>query len=261
MHFKPKKRLGQVFLTDKNIQKKIIDCLELKSSDIILEIGAGRGEITGLIAKRVRKVYALEIDARLTEILKDNLRGSLNTEIINRDILRFSLARYFSRLNNRIKVVGNIPYYLSSPIIEHLFNFRNKINTVFITVQKEFAKRITAAPGSKDYGSFSCFVKYYANPKIIFNIKKNSFWPVPKVDSCFLRLDIRRRPALSKKNERLFFKITRAAFNKRRKTLRNSLFGIIPAKKLSSFFSKNRIDANCRPEKLTLEDFARLAKI
>ena len=182
MHIKPKKSLGQNFLVDKNIQKKIIVYLEIKPDDIILEIGAGRGELTNLIAKEAEKVYALEIDNSLCGILKENLKSYSNVEIINRDILKFNLRAYFRNLKQNLKVFGNIPYYISSPIIEHLFNYRNKIESIFITVQKEFAKRVTAIPGSKEYGSLSCFVQYYAKPKIIFNIKKASFFPVPKVD-------------------------------------------------------------------------------
>jgi len=260
MHIKPKKSLGQNFLVDKNIQKKIIVYLEIKPDDIILEIGAGRGELTNLIAKEAEKVYALEIDNYLCGILKDNLKVYSNVEIINRDILKFNLRAYFRNLKQNLKVFGNIPYYISSPIIEHLFNYRNKIESIFITVQKEFAKRVTAIPGSKEYGSLSCFVQYYANPKIILNIKKTSFSPVPKVDSSLLRMDIRRKLPLKKEQEELFFKIVRAAFNKRRKTLRNSLDGIVSSEKLKEFFDKFGIDANTRPEDFSQQDFFNLIK-
>lgn len=260
MHIKPKKNLGQNFLIDKNIQRKIIAACEFKSSDIVLEIGAGRGELTALIATKVKKIYALEIDPYLCEILKDNLKVYSGIEIISQDVLRFNLKRLFAKPKDRIKVIGNIPYYISSPIIEHLFKFKDLIDAIFITVQKEFAKRITAKEGSKDYGSFSCFVQYYTKPKVIFNIKKTCFFPQPKVDSCFLRLDLKRRLALGKEREKLFFKITRSAFNKRRKTLRNSLGSIVSPQKLENFFTKYSIDRNTRPEDLSLEDFANLCQ-
>jgi 16S rRNA (adenine1518-N6/adenine1519-N6)-dimethyltransferase len=259
MHIKPKKRLGQNFLIDKNIQRRIIDCLELKPSDIFLEIGSGRGELTALLARKTEKIYALEIDARLCEALRANLKGYSNVEIINQDILKFNLRKHFSATKTRIKVAGNIPYYISSPIIEHLIKFRDKIEVIFITVQKEFARRMIASPGPKDYSAFSCYVQYYLQPEILLNIKKASFFPAPKVDSCLVRLKIRERPLVSAQDEKLLFKIIRAAFNKRRKTLRNSLTGIISGKKLDSFFHKYGIDRNTRPERLSLQDFANLA--
>lgn len=261
MHIKPKKRLGQNFLVDKNIQRKIIGCLELKSSDIVLEIGAGRGELTGLIAQKVNKIHALEIDYNLCLALKNNLEDYSNIEIINQDILRFNLKSYLRRIKRRIKVVGNIPYYISTPLIEYLIKFRDKIDAIFITVQKEFAARITATAGSKLYGAFSCFAQYYFEPKGILNIKKTCFFPVPKVDSCLVRLKIRSKHPAEPKDEKLFFKIIRTAFNYRRKTLRNSLGNIIPRENLETFFNKYGIDSNIRPEDLSLEDFANLTNI
>ena len=259
MHVKPKKGLGQNFLFDKNIQRKLVASYNLKACDHVLEIGAGYGELTKLIAHNAAFVYALEIDSELCKTLRDNTKGFSNIEIINRDILRFNLKRYFGRFKNKIKVVGNITYYITTPIIEYLLKYRNKIETVFITVQKEFAKRIVANAGPKEYGSLSCFVQYYSIPKILFFIKKNSFLPIPKVDSCLLELKIRQVPAVIVEDEKLFFKVIRASFNKRRKTLRNSLDSIVPLQKLHEFFKKYDIDVNIRPEDLTLKDFAHLA--
>lgn len=280
MHIKPKKRLGQNFLIDKNIQRKIIDCLELKSSDIVLEIGAGSGELTRLIAGRVYKTYALEIDSDLCLLLENNLKDYSNIEVINQDILNFNLKKRLGRIKRRInpvrdtanlsdnaivsngvKVVGNIPYYISSPIVEYLIKFRDKINVIFITVQKEFARRMTSAAGSKLYSAFSCFTQYYFEPKIVLNIKKTCFFPVPKVDSCLIRLKIRPRPPVEPKDEKLFFKIIRTAFNYRRKTLRNSLATIISRQRLERFFNKYGIDSNTRPELLSLQDFANLSNV
>jgi len=263
MYVKPKKSLGQNFLVDKNIQRKLIAAYELKESDWVLEIGAGYGELTKLIADRVAFLYAIEIDPYLCNILKGSLKRYKNVRIVHKDILKFNLRKYFGRLKgiNKVKVAGNIPYYITTPIIEHLLKYRDKVETVFITVQKEFAKRITAKPGSKEYGSFSCFLQYYTIPRAIFLIKKNSFSPSPKVDSCLLELKIRAVPAVKTMREKLLFKIIRAAFNKRRKTLRNSLTGIIPLQKLSMFFKRYSIDSNIRPERLTLEDFANLSNL
>jgi len=237
----------------------LISSYNLKSSDHVLEIGAGYGELTRLIAMQAAFVYALEVDALLCRDLKDNTEGCPNVKIIKQDILKFALSKYFKNLKSRIKVVGNIPYYITSPIIEHLIKYREKIETIFITVQKEFAKRMVSPAGSKEYGSFSCFVQYYTIPKILFFIKKGSFFPVPKVDSCVLEFKVREAPAVKVCDEGLFFKIIRASFNQRRKTLRNSLNGIAGREQLLEFFSKAEIDINTRPEDLTLKDFARLA--
>jgi len=262
MHIQPKKRLGQNFLVDKNMQRKIIESCGFTSADFILEIGAGTGELTKLAAKKVKKIYALEIDFSLCNSLESSLAGSSNNiEVICQDILKLDLKKRFIRLKKRLKIIGNIPYYISSPIVEHLFKFREQIDTVFITVQRELAMRMTARPGSKEYGSFSCFVQYYTEPKIILNIKKTCFFPRPKVDSCFLKMAIRRQPLLAKKEERLLFKIIRAAFNQRRKTLKNSLAGIILPQKLEVYFNKFGIDNRKRPEDLSLEDFKNLVYI
>lgn len=258
MRVKPKKRLGQNFLIDKNIQKKIIKGLELRSSETVLEIGSGRGEFSAPIADRIKKVYAVEIDPDLYGALEENIKDYPNVVVIKKDILKLRLEKYFSNVKGKLKVFGNIPYYISTPIIEKLLGFRKKINTIYITVQKEFAKRIVAQPGSKIYGSLSCFVQYYTEPKIIFEIKKGSFYPMPKVDSCFLKLTIRKKTHLSKDKEKILFRIIRAAFNQRRKALRNSLKRVFPKEKLESYLQNYSIDKNTRPEDLTYQDFTNL---
>jgi 16S rRNA (adenine1518-N6/adenine1519-N6)-dimethyltransferase len=261
MHVKPKKSLGQNFLTDKNIQRKICRACDLTDKDVVLEIGAGRGDLTVELALAVKKVYALEIDQRLFPILDKNLSVFANCQVIKADILKFDINKFLreNKLKQKIKVIGNIPYYISSPIIEQLIRYRDSISAIFITVQKEFGRRVEALPGSKEYGSFSCFVQYYLEPEIIFEIKKNSFRPAPKVDSCFLALRKRENPAVAVKDEERFFKLIRTAFNQRRKTLRKSLKGFIAPGSLEEFFSTQGIDKNVRPEDLSLEQFACLA--
>lgn len=261
MRVKPKKSLGQNFLIDKNIQNKIINACGLKPSDTVLEIGSGRGELTGLLVGSVNFIYALEIDPFLCEELRDKFKDCKNLKIINKDILKFDFNEYFRKIKNKVKVIGNIPYYISTPIIGGLLKHRDKIEAVFITVQKEFARRISALPGSKDYGSLSCFVQYYTEPRILFSINKNSFFPSPKVDSSLLRLAIREKPAVKPEDEELFFSIIRASFGKRRKTLRNSLKEVVPAEKLKRFFAEYSICPNVRPEDLTLQDFANLSNL
>lgn len=260
MHPKPKKSLGQNFLFDKNIQRKIIAACEFKPPDTVLEIGAGRGELTALILERVEKIYALEIDRNLARNLKETFQRYKNVKIINADVLKFNFNRYFKKMS-KIKVIGNIPYYITTPIIEYLLKYRDRIDAIFVTIQKEFARRIIAQSGSKDFGAFSCFIQYFAEPQIIFPIKKTSFFPMPKVDSCFLRLVIREKLPFGIKNEGLFFKIIRSAFNQRRKTLRNSLKDIVSADKLTRFFNQYNINPDIRPEDLSLADFANLINI
>ncbi|MFA5150561.1 MAG: 16S rRNA (adenine(1518)-N(6)/adenine(1519)-N(6))-dimethyltransferase RsmA [Candidatus Omnitrophota bacterium] len=262
MRIQPKKSLGQNFLADQNIRNKIIASLELKENDVVLEIGSGKGELTQAIAQRASKVFGLEIDKRLHNFLTSAFADTgRNTEIINKDILKLDIAKFLkeNKIKGRIKVFGNIPYYISSPIIEHLLKFRDRIEAIFITVQKEFAARVEAVPGSKAYGSFSCFTQYYTCPRIIFNISRNCFKPAPKVDSSFLELKIRKEPAVCVKDEELFFKIIRGAFNQRRKTLRNSLEEIVSPDTLNEFFARFGLDKNIRPEDLTLENFAFLS--
>jgi len=261
MRFQPKKSLGQNFLVDQNIRLKLAGALDLKPSDIVLEVGSGKGELTGLISERVNKIYGLEIDKRLNSVLNELFKAHRNIRIINQDILKFDLSQFIKeeKIKARIKVFGNIPYYISSPIIEHLLKFRANLSAIYISVQKEFAVRVVALPGSKDYGSLSCFVQYYALPKIIFDISKNCFRPSPKVDSSFLELKIRESPAVCVKDEMSFFKIIRAAFNQRRKILRNSLLGIVTPEALEIFFKESGLSRSVRPECLSLENFAFLA--
>lgn len=261
MRIRPKKRLGQNFLIDKNIREKIVGACDLSVLDTVLEIGAGKGEITGLLAAKAGFVYALEIDPSLCEILKAGLSGLRNVEVLKEDVLKLDFNRFFKKLSGSVKVVGNIPYYITTPIIERLIEHRDKIDSAFIMVQKEFALRAASCPGSKSFGSLSCFVQYYTAPKILFPIRKSCFYPVPKVDSSFLRLEMRREPAVKVNDEELFLKIIRSGFNQRRKTLRNSLKDIIPQQKLEAFFEKYGIDKNIRPECMSLSDFANLANL
>lgn len=253
MRHKPKKYLGQNFLFDRNIQQKIIAACNFKNDDLVLEIGAGRGEFTRLIAPRVSHLYAVELDQALAEPLQRDFRNSSNVEIIEGDILKLDLFRRFSGHSRKLKIFGNIPYYITTPIIAHLLKFRSCIAAIYLTVQKEVACRITAVSGSKVYGALSCFAQYYTEPQILFCIKKGSFFPVPKVDSCFIRLSPKKIAPLTLKEERRFFRIVRAAFNQRRKTLRNSLRSVVAEKKLGA-------KAGDRAERLTLEDFLNLAR-
>jgi len=261
MYVKPKKSLGQNFLTDKNIQKKIISACALSGKEVVLEIGAGMGDLTQQLAINSRRVYALEIDRRLFPCLEGKLKVYANCRLLKGNILEFDIDKFLQGelIQQKIIVIGNIPYNISSPIIERLIQYRANIDTVFMTVQKEFGRRINARAGSKEYGSFSCFVQYYAQTKIVFEIKKGSFRPVPKVDSCFLSLKFREKPPVDVREEEFLFKLIRSAFNQRRKTLRNSLSGFISLASLEAFLDEQGIDRNVRPEELRLGEFARLS--
>lgn len=267
MYQKPKKGLGQHFLIDKNIQEKIVKACKLKKTDTILEIGPGRGEITQVLLGKVKKVIAVEIDKNLCQILKEKFSSFKNLELLNTDILKLNLSDLRGRTGlgrsrrgeERLKVIANIPYYISTPIIAHLLRFKESLEVVFLTLQKELAMRLTALPGNKDYGAFSCFVQFYAQPGILFLIKNSSFWPKPKVDSCFVQLEILPQPSVKVRNQKLFFRIIRIAFNQRRKFFKNNLTKIFPHLEVLNYFKKFGLDKNVRAEELSLADFAKVA--
>lgn len=256
-NIRPSKRLGQNFLIDNNIKDKIINSINLITEDVTLEIGPGLGALTGELSSRAKEVIAVEKDMRLYEFLSKNVtRGNL--KLVRGDILKYDFSGH-----REVKVVGNLPYYISSPILIYLLKNRNAVSSIFVTVQKEFAERVVAVPDTREYGSISCFVNFYAEPKILFNIKKNSFYPVPKVDSCFLKIDI-KKPGPTLTYEEKLFKIIRASFEKRRKTILNSLYSgkVLGSKKeVLAALEKACISPDRRPETVSLEEFIRLANV
>lgn len=252
---RPSKRLGQSFLVDQNIQQKIIDSAGLVREDVVIEIGPGLGALTEELCRRAKKVIAIEKDNRLHEFLSKDL-GFENLELIQGDILKYNIKE-------RVKIIGNLPYYISSPILANLLDKRGFITSMFITVQKEFAQRLVARPGGKDYSSFSCYVQFYADPVFLFAIKKNAFYPVPRVDSCFLKINIRSQP-LYLTDEKKLFKIIRTCFEKRRKTILNSLswgkeFG--SKEEAMEMLKKADISPQRRPETISLEEFVKLTGV
>ncbi|HOW42634.1 MAG TPA: 16S rRNA (adenine(1518)-N(6)/adenine(1519)-N(6))-dimethyltransferase RsmA [Candidatus Omnitrophota bacterium] len=261
MRARPKKSLGQNFLVDPHTQRKIFNACGFKDSDSVVEIGPGKGAMTKLLAPAVRHVYAIDLDAGLVEMLQREYGQAGNVTIIHHDILTFDLSPVIAAAKKKIVVFGNIPYYITTPIIEYLFEYRRHIDTVFLTIQKEVADRICAEPGSKIYGSLSCFVQYYAHASKLVRIPRGCFYPIPKVDSCCIRLQMLPEPSVRVKDEVAFFDLIHAAFQQRRKTLRNSLKEIIPEDKLDAFFRSRGIFPLIRPEKLSLENFAALANL
>jgi len=252
--YHPKKSLGQNFLTDTHIQQKIIQACELKPEDIVVEIGPGQGVLTRLIAPRVKRLICIEADRDLIEPLRLSLPSS--AEIIHADFLKWEM----SRLPDGIKVIGNIPYYISTPIIERLIENRAKVSSAFLTVQLEFGGRLSAKPGGKEYGSLSCFAQYYTDIKMLFKIKNSSFKPAPKVDSCFLSLTMKPQGLRPAGNEDFLFKLIQTAFQQRRKNIVNALKGLAGKEKLERSLQALNIQLNARPENLTLSNYVELSE-
>ncbi len=267
-----KKRLGQNFLVDKAYIDRIISACSITKNDSVLEIGPGLGALTENIAARCKKLVAVEYDKNLCPLLKKQFAACENVEIICGSILdhrlsptgRLCLASH-STIDYRLKIIGNLPYYITSPIISYIIDNRKIIKEAFITVQKEVAQRLVAKPGVKDYGSLSCFTQFYAEPKIKFFIPRKVFYPQPEVDSAFVNLVFSENPAVKVKDEKLFFKIINAAFNQRRKTLLNALSAAEmfnqDKKKVFKVLSDAEIDPQRRGETLSLEEFAKIEKV
>ena len=259
---KPVKKLGQNFLRDKNILRRIADAAELTGDDAVLEIGTGTGNLTKYLCEKAKFVYTVEKDAGLCKVAQGNLKNYKNIEIVCGDILKINVGA-IHELPLRLKIVGNLPYYITTPIIFHLLNQRRYINDIIIMIQKEVAQRIVARPGGKDYGILSCSAQFYTKPEILFHISKGKFYPQPKVDSALLRLKILEKPAVAVKDEEKFLKVIKAAFGQRRKTLLNSLSAGLKLKRVEveSVLQKCSIDPKRRAETLSLAEFAKIANM
>jgi len=253
LSYTPKKHLGQNFLADKHMQQKIIQACDLHPEDVVVEIGPGQGVLTRLIAPQVKRLICVEADRDLIGPLRSELTASV--EIVHADFLKWDMGS----LPPQAKVIGNIPYYISTPIIEKLITDRKKFSAAFLTVQLEFGQRLTAKEGGKDYGSLSCFARYYADIKMLFKIKSTCFKPVPKVDSCFLRLTMRPQAQEKAADEEFLFKLVQTAFQQRRKTIVNSLKGLAGREKLARALKALGIDPQARPEDLTLSNYINLS--
>lgn len=258
------KRFGQNFLIDAHVLDKIIAASEISKDDFVLEIGPGIGTMTQYLAEAAREVCAVEIDGSLLPILEDTLSGFPNVQVIHEDILKLDLQRLVEEKNNgrKIKVVANLPYYITTPIIMGLFENHVPMESITIMVQKEVADRMKTGPGSKDYGALSLAVQYYASPRVIANVPHNCFMPRPKVGSAVIQLQKYDKPPVEIADEKLLFKIIRASFNQRRKTLANGLNNSSELK-----FSKDEVQSaidacgfpvGVRGEALDLSGFARL---
>lgn len=261
------KKFGQNFLIDGHVLNKIIAAADITKEDFVLEIGPGIGTMTQYLSEAAGKVLAVEIDKMLIPILQDTLAGYGNVEILNEDILKVDIAALVEEKNGGkpIKVVANLPYYITTPIIMGLLEQHMPVKSITVMVQKEVAQRMQAQPGSKDYGALSLAVQYYCDPYIAANVPPNCFIPRPKVGSAVIRLTTHEEPPVKTAHEKLMFRIIRASFNQRRKTLANGLSNApeldFTKEEIEAAIAALGVPAGVRGETLTLAQFARLADI
>ena len=254
---KPKKHLGQNFLIDPNYLRKIVAACDLQKNDNVLEIGPGKGVLTKAIAPWVQSVVAVETDGSLVNHLQGELSSTTpHVQIIHQDFLKFDLQT----LPDNMKVIGNLPYYIVTPIIEKLLQHLDKFPESYFTVQWEYGQRMTAKPGTKAYGAFTCFVQFFSEPEILFKIPSTAFHPAPKVQSCFIKLTRRKASDLSPDHIDLLFKIIHQAFQQRRKTLPNSLSSLIEKVELQGLLRQLGLDPKLRAENLSLDDYIQLTQ-
>lgn len=266
-NFKLQKRYGQNFLIDTHVLDKIMDAANITKDDFVLEIGPGIGTMTQLLCEHAGSVLAVEIDRSLIPILQDTLSGYDNIELLSADVLKLDLQKLIQEKagGRPVKIAANLPYYITTPVIMHLFETHVPAESITVMVQEEVAGRMQAEPGSKDYGALSLAVQYYASPRIAARVPPNCFLPRPKVGSAVVHLACYPKPAIHVVDERLMFRIIRASFNQRRKTLANGLKNA-PDLSLTKEQIQQSIEmlgaaASVRGEALTLAQFAQLADI
>lgn len=261
------KKFGQNFLIDTHVLEKIISAAEITKEDLVVEIGPGIGTMTQYLACAAREVVAIEIDKMLIPILQDTLSAYDNVTIINEDVLKVDLNKLTKEKNGGrpIKVVANLPYYITTPIIMGLFEKHVPLHSITIMVQKEVADRMRMGPGTKDYGALSLAVQYYAEPYLVANVPQNCFMPRPKIGSAVIKLTVHDKPPVTVGDEKLMFRLIRASFNQRRKTLANGLNNSpelhYSKEQIAQAIENAGFAPSVRGEALTLEQFAKLADI
>ena len=262
-NFRNSKSLGQNFLADKNIIDSIIKGSEIGEDDLVIEIGPGMGVLTAAAAECAARVAAVEIDRRLIPILEETLESCGNVEIIQADVMKTDLTALVEkyRTPGKVRIIGNLPYYITTPIIMKLLEDGVPADSITVMMQKEVADRIKASPGTKTYGALSVAVGFYCTVSHIVNAPKEAFVPRPKVDSTVIRLNIRKEKPVELTDERLFFETVKNGFGQRRKTLLNSLTGVrgLPKEKIAEVLEKCGIDPRRRAETLNLEEFGAVA--
>lgn len=263
----PKKQLGQNFLTNEYVLERIIRAAEIHSDVGVLEIGPGLGALTEQLAKNAKQVIAIELDARLIPILEELFQADANVTVIQGDILKIDVNQLLEQFKDvcDVYVVANLPYYITSPVLIRLLQNRYPLQRIVVMVQKEVAARLTAKPGSKEYGALSVFAQYYAKVHHVFTVPKHVFVPQPKVESSVVRFDLLASPSVKVENESLFFQLVRASFAKRRKTLVNALYAayssFLSKKEIQTLLEAAQIDPQRRGETCSLEEFARLTAV
>lgn len=266
-HFNFQKKYGQNFLIDPHVLDKIIGESGIEKEDMILEIGPGIGTMTQYLAEAAREVVAIEIDKNLIPILEDTLSEYKNVTVINQDVLKVDLRKLVMEKNQGrpIKVVANLPYYITTPIVMELLESKLPIESITIMVQKEVAERMQQTPGSKEYGALSLAVQYYAKPEIVANVPPNCFMPRPKVGSAVIRLTLHQNPVIEVEDEEFMFRLIRASFNQRRKTLINGIGNApnvnVGKEEVKAALEEMGLSENIRGEMLSLEEFARLSNL
>lgn len=263
--FKMTKSLGQNFLINENILDNIIESANINNNDVVLEIGTGIGTLTQRLCEKAKKVIAVEIDKNLIPILNETLSDYDNISIINKDILKTDINEELKNLSihQKIKVVANLPYYITTPIIMKVLEDKVDVDCMVLMLQKEVADRMNAMPSTKDYGSLSIAVQYYCDTSIVCKVPKSSFIPEPNVDSLVLKLVVNEKRKVDIEDEDLFFKIVRGSFSKRRKTILNSLSNyedLGDKEKIQKLLEISEIDSKRRGETLSIYEFANLAK-
>lgn len=257
------KNYGQNFLIDENVVSGIVQNAEVSKKDLVIEIGPGLGTLTSYLLESAGKVICIELDTHMLKILNDRFSLYTNFELINDDVLKVDLKELISKNSEfeNVKVVANLPYYITTPIIMKLLEDKLNLTSITVMVQKEVAERLTESPGSKNTGSITYSINYYTNPKTVIDVPKESFIPSPKVDSSVIKLDILSEPKIKVLDEELFFKVIKCAFMQKRKTLINSLSnsGIGSKENLEKILTELELDLRVRAEQLTLEQFGMIS--
>mgnify|MGYP001197159231 CR=1 FL=1 len=262
---KPRKKLGQSFLIDDNIATGIVNSSDIGRDDIVVEIGPGHGVLTSKIVEKARKIIAVEIDRQMVDILREELKNASNLEIIHQDILDYDFAAPLKENSHtaKVKIIGNVPYGISSQILFRLIEFRDNISSVVCMFQKEVAERITAVPSTKEYGILSILAAMHTIPSTVMHVPASCFYPRPRVDSSVLKMDIRETPLYEVRDSDIFLKVVKCAFAKRRKTLFNNLRGsdLFPSgtQDVQKILDRLCIDGHRRGETLTVKEFGMLS--
>lgn len=263
-HIRPKKRLGQHFLIDPQILERIALSADLESDDIVIEVGAGAGGLTESLSKKARKIYAIELDPHLINILEKQFSSNPIVEVVSGDALRFDFSSIHSSGQKRMKVVANLPYEISSPLIFRLLQEREHFSLFVLMLQSEVANRLVARPGTKDYGILSLWCQLYTRPEIIFQVRPQAFFPMPKVESTVIKFEILSQPSVEVADEITWRKIIRSAFTYRRKTLANAIhlgdFAHLPLTKICAIIQSVGINPRSRGETLSLKEFRDLSQ-